>query len=159
MYLLGYDKNKTFTSLNEATIHNLRQYLNRYRMLTDGINLINGFVINIGVDFDIIVYKNYSKKEVLSNCIIAVSNFFDSDLMGFCQPINVSSLELEIAKIEGVQSIQNVTIKNLTIRDGDYSEYEYDIESATQNKIIFPSLDPTVFEIKFPGRDIKGKCL
>lgn len=159
MYILAYDNNKRLTASNPAMVENLRQYLNKYRMLTDGINIIDGFIINIGVEFEIIVYKNHSKKEVLANSIIAIRDFFNIDNMGFSQPINITNLELEIAKIEGVQSVQKVTIKNLTIKDGDYSPYEYNIGLATQNKIVYPSLDPSCMEIKYPGKDILGKCL
>jgi hypothetical protein len=30
---------------------------------------------------------------------------------------------------------------------------------ATQNGTIFPSLDPSIFEIKFPNTDIKGRIV
>jgi len=159
MYLLGYDSNKKLINLNDAMLYNLRNYLNRYRMLTDSINLTNGFIINIGVNFEIMVYKNFSKKEALANAIIAVSNFFDIDNMSFCQPINLSNLELEIAKVEGVQSVFNVEIKNLNIKHGNYSDIEYDINAATKNKIVYPSMDPSIFELKYPRNDIVGRVL
>jgi hypothetical protein len=159
MYVLGFDNNKKLTTVNDATKQNLRTFLEQYRMLTDGINILDGFVINIGVDFEIITYKNQNKKDVLANCIVALTNFFNIDNFTFNQPINISSIELEIAKIEGVQSVNSVTIRNLTIADGDYSKNEYNIEQATINNIVYPSLDPSVFEVKFPSRDLRGKAL
>lgn len=159
LYILSYDKNKRLTFANEAMINNLRTYLNQYRMLTDGINIINGFIINIGVDFEIITYKNVNKKEVLANCLTAAQDFFNIDNWTFSQPINLSNLELELAKVEGVQSVASVTVRNLTTKDGDYSPFGYDIEKATMNKVIYPSLDPSVFEVKFPSTDIRGSCL
>ena len=51
--MLGYDTNKRLTSLNKAVKENLKTYLNEFRMLTDGVNLLDGFVINIGLDFEI----------------------------------------------------------------------------------------------------------
>jgi len=35
----------------------------------------------------------------------------------------------------------------------------YDINSATKNGVIYPSLDPSIFEVKFPNRDIKGRVV
>jgi hypothetical protein len=68
-------------------------------------------------------------------------------------------LELEIAKIDGVQSVSYVRIKNLTTKDGEnYSQYEYNIEAATRNNVVYPSIDPSVFEVKYPSKDIVGKC-
>lgn len=127
IYLLAYDANKNLTSCNQALLTNLISYIKRYRMMTDGINLIDGYIINIGVEFTITVYKGWPKKEVLSNCISAVQNFFNIDNWNFSQPINLSQLNLEIAKVEGVQSVVDIKIINKTALDGEYSPIEYDI--------------------------------
>lgn len=159
MYLLSYDNNKKLTKPNIALLHNLRQYLSRYRMMTDGINLIDGYIINIGVDFKIVTYNNFNKKEVLANCVQSIKNFFNIDLWGFNQPINLSQLELEIARVEGVQSVAHLKINNLTSQTGNYSDVEYNIDAAIVNKIIYPSLDPCVFELKYPDVDIKATAV
>ena len=159
LYLLTYDDNKNLTQINDALSYNLKTYLSQYRTITDRINIIDGFIINIGVKFSILTYSNYNKKEVLSNCISAVQNFFNIDQWQFSQPINLSQLQLEISNIDGVQSLANLEIKNLTVNDGAYSIYEYDIESATKNNIIYPPIDPAVFEVKYPNIDIQGNCI
>lgn len=159
LYVLSYDLNKNLTPINDALAANLVKYLKNFRIMTDGINIIDGYIINIGVEFSILVYKGYNKKDVLKNCIESVKNFFDIDFWNFSQPINISQLELEIAKINGVQSVSNVKITNKNINHGNYSSVEYNIESAIKNKIIYPSLDPSVFEVKYPDVDIKGICL
>ena len=110
-------------------------------MITDGINVIDGYVINIGVDFSITVYKGYNKKDVLNNCISTVQDFFSIDQWNFSQPINLSQLQLEIAKVDGVQSVANLDVHNLTTLDGNYSSVSYDIASATKNGIVYPSVD------------------
>lgn len=160
VYLLSYDSNKKLTVANSALISNLSKYLKQYRILTDGINIIDGYIINIAIDFVISVYKGYNKKEVLKEAIGVVKNFFDIDKWNFSQPINLNHIELEIAKVEGVQSVVSVKISNKTILDGaEYSPIEYDIDSATKNKIVYPSLDPSVFEVKFPDKDIRGSVI
>ena len=127
--------------------------------MTDGINLIEGYVVNVGVEFRIVTYNNFNKKEVLVNCVNAVKQFFNIDLWGFSQPINLSQLELEIAKVEGVQSVAYLKLSNLTTKDGEYSPIEYNIDAATVNKIVYPSLDPCVFELKYPDVDIKATAV
>jgi hypothetical protein len=159
VYLLSYDANKNLTKPNSSLLYNLRQYLSRYRMMTDGINLIDGYIINVGVEFKIVTYNNFNKKEVLSNCVQAIKDFFNIDLWGFNQPINLSQLELEIARVEGVQSVAQLKINNLTSRNGSYSDVEYNIDAATVNKIVYPSLDPCVFELKYPDVDIKATAV
>jgi hypothetical protein len=162
MYVLSYDENNNLQIPNEALTSNLLTYLQKYRMMTDGINIIDGYVINIGVEFSITTFKGYNKKEVLRNAINAIKDFFNIDRWEFSQPINISQLRLEIAKIEGVQTVVNMKIKNLTpLTTGgqNYSSVEYDIDAATKNDAIYPSLDPAIFEIKYPDKDIKGTVL
>lgn len=157
LYVLCYDSEQRLIASNEAIRQNLKSYLNQYRMLTDSVNILDGYIINVGVDFTIVTYKNYNKREVLANCITLVQRYFDINNAQFCQPINLSRLELEIAKVDGVQSVSRLKIKNLTLKDGDYSPYEYDIEKATVDKIVYPSIDPSVFEVRFPTKDIVGR--
>jgi hypothetical protein len=155
LYLLGYDVNGNLTNLNRAVKENLKTYLNEYRLLTDGININDGFVINIGVDFEIAVFGNYNKSEVLTNCIVQLKDYFTIDNWSFNQTINLSEIELLIANVEGVSSVPMVKITNKC--SGKYSSNSYNIEAATKDKIVYPSLDPSVFEIKFPDADIKGR--
>jgi len=155
LYLLGYDINGNLTPLNRAVKENLKTYINEYRMLTDGINMNDGFVINIGVEFEIITYPNYNKNEVLTKCISEVKDFFSIDNWQFNQTINLNEIELLLANVEGVSSVPLVKITNKC--GGRYSPNSYNIEAATKDKIVYPSLDPSVFEIKFPDGDIKGR--
>ena len=157
LYLLCYDNGQGLTPTNPAIRQNLTNYLNQYRMLTDSINLLDGYIINIGVNFSVIAYKNYNKREVLANCITLVQQYFDINNAQFCQPINLSRLQLEISKVDGVQSVTSLNIINLTANDGDYSPYSYDIGAATVNNIVYPSIDPSVFEVRFPSQNIVGR--
>ena len=156
LYMLGYDGNYNLTPLNRAVKENLKTYLNEYKILTDGVNFNDGFVINIGVEFEIITYQNYNKSEVVTNCINALKEYFLIDNWTFNQTINLSEVELLIANVEGVSSVPMVTITNKC--GGRYSPNSYNIESATKDKIVYPSLDPSIFEVKFPDADIKGKA-
>ncbi len=159
MYVLGYDQNKKLTNLNQAVKQNLKTYLGEYRMVTDAVNIIDGFVVNIGLDFEVVCYSNYNKREVVANCLTEVQKYFDIDNWTFNKPINISEIELILANVEGVMSVPSVKIHNLCGGDGNYSTNRYNIEQATKGKIIYPSLDPSIFEVKYPNKDIKGRAL
>lgn len=159
IYVLSYDGNKKLTRPNSALITNLITYLKQFKMITDGVNLIDGYVINVGVEFTITVFKGFNKKDVLSDCLNAVKDFFNIDQWNFSQPINTSQLQLEIAKVDGVQAIVGLKITNKTAFDGDYSHVEYDIAGATKNGIIYPSVDPSIFEVRYPDSDIRGATI
>jgi hypothetical protein len=156
LYLLGYNQNGNLTPINKAIKQNLKTYLNEYRMLTDGVNILDGFVVNIGVEFEVITLEGYNKSEVVTQCINEIRNFFQIDKWTFNQTINLNELELVIANVEGVSSVPKLHISNKC--RGQYSINSYNIDAATKDKIIYPSLDPCVFEIKFPNSDIKGRA-
>ena len=159
MYVLGYDGDKKLTNLNQSVKQNLKTYLGEYRMITDAVNLINGYIINIGLDFEVICYQNYNKNEVLANCLIQLQDYFNIDNWTFNKPINISEIELILANVEGVMSVPSVKIYNLCGGDGNYSPNKYNIDEATKGKIVYPSLDPSIFEVKYPNKDIKGRAL
>jgi hypothetical protein len=159
LYVLSYNSNKNLTQINEALVYNIRQYLQKYKIISDSVNIIDGYIINVGVDFKILVYNNFNKKEVLDQCLQKAKDFFNIDKWYFNQPININQLELELAKVEGVQSVAEIKFKNLTQNDGNYSPHEYNLSEATHNKIIYPSLDPSVFEVKYPDNDIRGAVI
>lgn len=75
------------------------------------------------------------------------------------QPIVMSKLYTELDKIEGVQSVTSIKIANLYDVSAGYSGNVYDIEAATKAGVIYPSLDPSIFEIKYPNQDIIGKVV
>jgi hypothetical protein len=156
LYLLGYDSDKKLSLLNRAIKENLKTYLSEYKILTDGININDGFIINIGLEFEIITLKNYNKSEVLSDCISELKEYFNVDNFTFNNTINISELELIIANVDGVSSVPKLKIINKC--GGQYANNSYNIEAAIKDKILYPSLDPSVFEIKFPDSDIKGRA-
>jgi hypothetical protein len=161
LYVLGFDQNKTLRNLNTQTKNNLKQYLESYKMLTDEIHITDAFVVNIGVNFKITVFKSKNANDVLASCIDAIKEFFNVDRWDINQPIFINDLRLEIAKINGVQSVQKIEVVNkYAFKDGaDYEDFRYDIEGNAfdgNKEIIWPSLDPMIFEIRFPDKDIVG---
>jgi hypothetical protein len=157
LYLLVYDSGNNLVGINtnRALKENIKTYLNEYKMLTDGINILDGFVINIGVDFEIVCYPTYNKSEILVNCINELKQYFNTENLNFNSTINLSEVELLLASVEGVQSVPHLKIIN---KCGEgYAPHSYNIEAATKDKIVYPSLDPSVFEVKYPDKDIKGR--
>jgi len=158
-YILSYDVNSKVTTPPPALMHNLKTYISNYRMLTDSINLKSGYVINIGVDFDIVTRPNYTSREVLANCIQVMKDKFKITNWQINQPIILSDIYTALDQVLGVQTVKKVHFYNLSDADGNYSKYGYDIQGATVNGIIYPSLDPSIFEIKYPDTDIYGRVV
>jgi hypothetical protein len=159
LYVLSYNVNNKLTTATPALKQNLTTYLSQYRMVNDSVNIKDGFIINIGVNFSIIVLPNFNSNDILTRCITALKDFFTIDKWAINEPIVLRDIYILLDAIEGVQTVQNVTITNLSGEDLGYSKYSYDIPAATQNNVIYPSLDPSIFEVKYPNTDIQGRVV
>jgi len=157
LYILSYDANKRLTTASLAVKENLRNYISEYRIVTDAINIKDGYYINIGVNFDIIVLPSYNSREVLSSCLDSVKAHFNIDKWQINQPIILSEIYNLIGSVKGVQSVIKVDIINKY--GSGYSQYGYDIKGATKNNVIYPSLDPSVFEVRYLDTDIYGRVV
>lgn len=160
LYVLGYNAQKKLVTLNTLVKENLAKFLEQYRVMTDEVNIVDAFVVNIAVEFDIVVYRNYNMNDVLARTIDTVKQFFDIDRWQINQPIILNDLRLAIGSVEGVRSVTSVQIRNkYNFKDGlDYQQYRYPIEEATVDDVIYPSLDPCIFEIRYPETDIIGNA-
>jgi hypothetical protein len=157
LYVLGYDSNKKLKPLNIAVKENLKKFINQHRVLTDGVNIIDGFIVNIGVDFDVTVYPNFNKGEVILDCIREITEYFNIDKWTFNSVINLADIRILLSSVDGVKTVSNIHITNKT-GDGYEHGKGYDIAAAIKDDVIYPSLDPCIFEIKHPNRDIRGSA-
>jgi hypothetical protein len=107
-------------------------------MLTDGVNIKDAFVINIGVNFDVVVRPNYNGKLVINNCLKVLQSYFDIDKWQINQPILIADIYSTLDQVEGVQTVQKVDIVNKAGTNSGYSQYAYDIKGATINNILYP---------------------
>ena len=157
LYVLGYNLQGQLTNLSEAAKINLATYLEQYRMLTDSINIKEASVINFRVNFDITARSGYSNDEVLLSCVSNLRTFFNINNWQINQPINIGDVTGRLYNVNGVQNVNNIKFENIFGENSGYSKFKYNFEAATQNNIIYPSLDPSIFELKYPTNDIVGR--
>ena len=169
MYTLGYDSSKKLTPLSQTVKNNLKTYISQYRMVTDAVNIKDAYVINIGVQFGILTKVGFNKQDILLRCVAAVQDFFNIDRWQIGQPIVLGDIAYEISLVDGVATVvppkENnpnnlpILIENKYKSSEGYSGNFYDINSALKDGILYPALDPSIFEVKYPNADIKGKVL
>jgi hypothetical protein len=159
LYVLSLNAEGQLVTASNDLKQNLTTYLSQYKMIGDSVNIIDGFIVNIGVDFDIIVLPDYNSNEILTNCILALQNYFAIDKWQINQPIILRDIYILLDNIEGVQTVKNINIVNKVGEYIGYSPYSYSIEAATVSNVIYPSLDPMIFEVKYPNTDIQGRVV
>ena len=168
LYVLGFDAGKRLANVNQAVKENIQTYLTQFRMVTDAVNIKDAFVINIGVKFDILAKTGYNKEEVVLKAIQVVKDYFNIDKWQIGQPIVLSDLAYQISLVDGVSAVVNpeesgnknsIIITNKYAESDGYSGNVFDIVSATRDGVVYPSLDPSCFELKFPNVDIEGRVV
>jgi hypothetical protein len=143
----------------EMAKKNLQVYLSNYRMLTDAINIKTAHIINVGVEVAIMPRPGYQNKEVILRVIDKLKCIFEIDNWSINEPIILPKIATELDKVEGVQTIKNLRIFNTWDKNLGYSGNIYDIKTATKEGVIYPSMDPSIFELKYPEKDIKARIV
>ena len=159
LYILSYNSEKQLTNSTPALKSNVTTYLSQYRMVNDAVNIKDAFIINFGVNFDIIALPEFNSNEVLIECVNALKIYFAIDNWQINQPIVLRDIYILLDQIEGVQTVKDITFTNLVGENIGYSIYSYSMEAATLNNVIYPSLDPSIFEIRYPNTDIQGRVV
>jgi hypothetical protein len=159
MYVLGLDNNGNLAQPSSALVQNLQTYLSEYRMMTDAINIKPAYVINIGCNFDITVRPNFTGQDVVARCLIQLQDFFNVDNWQINEPIILSDIYTLLDQVNGVQTVKSVQIVNKFGSTNGYSEFSYDVPGAILNGVVYPSLDPSIFEVKYPQSDIQGRVV
>jgi hypothetical protein len=159
LYILSFDNTSKLRTASVALKQNLSTYLSQYRMVNDSISIKDAFIINIGVNFDIIVLPNFNSNEVLTKCILALQDFFAIKNWQINEPIILRDVYVILDSIEGVQTVKDLSFSNKVGTALGYSQYAYDTVGATVSGVIYPSIDPMIFEVKYLDRDIQGRVV
>jgi len=161
MYVLAFDSSGNLISSNSTLKQNIITYLSQFRTIGDSIAIKDAFVVNIGVDFEIITLPNFNSNEVLRKCILALQQYFNILNWQINEPIIMRDLNVLLDRVEGVQTVKTLIISNKNINNSgaSYSQYSYDTQGATLNGVLYPSIDPMIFEVKYPNSDITGRIV
>jgi len=157
LYTLSYNADKELVHTNPATKENIINYLSPYRLLTDSVTVKNAFIINIGLDFEIVTLPGFNSNDVLLKCIDEMVDHFNIDRWQINEPVILSDILSLLISVKGVQSVPTANIINFFDKEQGYSGNVYDIKTATRDGVVYPALDPSIFEVKYPKSDIKGR--
>jgi hypothetical protein len=155
VYVLSEDPQGKLASSNTVIKQNIKTWLNHYRMINDTVDILDPFIINIGINFVIKPEVNSNKFDVLNNCVEALANeyrgsFFIGESLSLSRIFNI------LNNVNGVNDTVKVQIVNKN--SGNYSNVSFSIQENTSldgDMIVCPK--NAVFELKFPEVDVKGK--
>jgi len=155
MYVLAEDLNGGLTTAPTTLKNNLKTWINRYKMINDSVDILDGKVINFGIEFEVIGEVGKNKFTVLRNCISRLQRKYLNVKLEMGEPIYISDIFKVLNRVEGV--VDTTMVKLVNITGGSYSSYRYEIEKNMSNDgrfLIVPT--DAVAEMLFPNDDITG---
>lgn len=159
IHVLAKDSEGHLCQATSNLTNNIATYLRPFRMLTDGVNILQTNIINMKVEFGIVVSPKMNRTEVLTKCLNVIRDYFGVDKIQIGQPIVVSDLVSELQNTVGVISVYRLDFKNMFGSQADgttYSTVRFSPHAHTSNGILYCP-ENSIFEVKFPTRDIVGE--
>ena len=98
LYSLSYNNEGYLVQTPELIHTNLKKYLDQYRIISDGIHLKGGYIVNFGVMFDVVAHKTANKSDKAVNTCsppdnkLRFCNFFPGGLAKISKPACNGSL-------------------------------------------------------------------
>ena len=155
MYVISENKRGKLVNSNSTIKTNLKTWLNQHRMINDTIDILDAYIINIGIEFVIKATAGADRSAVLVSAVQALrSKFSEGFFIG--EPVYISDIYSELKKNQNILDVIKVKITNKN--GGQYSYVSFDVNrnlSPEGSYLIAPK--NAIFELKFPEVDIKGK--
>lgn len=155
LYVISEDPEGKLVQTNSTIKNNLKTWLNNYRMINDTVDILDPYIINLGVEFVIKPTVGENRNDVLSRAIAEVSKKFSSGFF-IAEPLYISDIYSTLKEVNGVLDVVKVKITNQT--GGQYSPTSFNVEkNISQDGSYLLAPANAIFEIKYPSVDIKGK--
>ena len=160
LFIISRNHDQQLITSPDSLKINLRRFLNEYRLISDAVDILDAQVINIKVEFSIVVDPNYNSTLVLQNVIARLNEFFNIKNYEIDQPIVIAEIQNIIFNNPGVLTVSSIDIKNQpgtvgTSNPRQYSDVQFDVEANTDRGIVIGP-PGSMFEVRYKDFDIIG---
>jgi hypothetical protein len=156
MYVISEDSFGNLIKTNSTIKRNLKLWLNQYRMINDTIDIVDPYIVNLGIEFSIKTVSGVDKRTVVGRCITALGNNYGNNFY-IGEAVTISDIYKILKDVPGVLDVLKARLLNKT--GVGYSSATIDINnnlSPDGNQLIIPK--NAIVEFKYPTTDIVGKA-
>jgi len=157
LYVVSEDSEGKLIATNSTIKNNLKTWLNQYRMINDTVDILDPYILNLGISFTIKAATGTDKFILLKNATDALAAKYTGALY-IGEPFYISDVYSELKNVEGLLDVLTVTLVSKT--EGNYASANIDINSNLSQDgsyLIVPA--NAIVEIKYPISDITGKVV
>lgn len=157
MFTIAEDDSGKFIAPSISLKNNLRTWITNYKMMGDTFDILDARIVNLGIDYSIVIAENTSKAEVLTQCNRELEELFKIH-PEIGEALMINDIYKALNELDSVVDVTDVAIRSIS--GGNYSSLSYSIQenlSLDGRTLVFPS--DYVYEIKFPISDIRGTAI
>jgi len=154
LYLISEDSSGHLAATNSTIKENIKVWLNRNKMISDTIDILDAKIVDIGVEYEVVVDEEVNRFKVLSDCTQAIKDLFAvTPFIG--EPLYITDMFSALNKVNGVIDAKRI---NVVKKSGArYSSTSFDVDEALSADGRYLSVPINVaIELKYPNSDIKG---
>jgi hypothetical protein len=155
LYILSENNEGNFVAANQTLKNNLKKWLNSYRMVNDTVDILDGRVINYGIEFEVSVDMDANKFDILDQCVTKIQEKILNVKKQIGEAVFITEIYKMLNSVPGVNDTLNVEL--VAKSGGLYSDYYYDIdENLSDDGRYLKIPQDSVAEVLFPNEDILG---
>jgi len=158
LFIVSRTPNSTLINSADTLKENLKKYLAPYRLISDAIDILDAYIVNLSLLFEVVIDPSLNRQIVLQNALSALNTQLDVTNFSIDQPIVISDIQNTIYTTQGVLSVTNLEFRNYSgiVNNRQYSDVTFDVKSNIRKGILYPP-PGGIFEFKFPDSDIIGR--
>ena len=158
LYILSRNASGFLTISSDTLKENLSRYLSRFRIISDAIDILDGIVVNLGLNYTVTIGQDAQSSVVVSAINTRLKNYLRTINFQIDQPIKIGEIENLILNTPDVEGITSITFNNKTgvVGNNTYSNFRFDPKSNIDRGYLFPP-PGGMFEVKYPNNDIVGR--
>ena len=155
MYVLAEDRSGYLTAANPTLKENLKLWLNNYKMIHDTVDILDGKIVNFGIEFSAVANPQFNKYEVLGLAQRVLANKYAQPLyMG--EPLYITDIISTLNKdVEGIVDVKTVKIVSRSSAAYSRTTFDFDSQTSADGRMLMVP-DNVCMELKYPDADIKG---
>jgi len=155
MFVVSEDEFGKLVKTNNTIKNNLKTWINHYRMMNDTVDILDPYIVNLGINFIIRPNIGADRYTLLEAAIASLKQRFSNPFF-IGEPLYITDIFDTLKSVNGVLDVVKVQIVNRT--GTNYSGTELDINknmSPEGTYLVAPK--NAIFEIKYPDVDVVGK--
>lgn len=157
IYVVSEDNDSKLSNTHIAVKNNIKNWLSRYKMINDSIEIQDAVILNFGIDFTVLSDSFFNTDEVLINCINSLKEHF-ADSLYIGEPLYITRIYEVLNKTDGVVDVKNVNVYNIS--SGKHSSFSIDFYKIMSKDGTFVKAPKNVIlELKYVDEDIRGTVL